>query len=69
MDERQLLIDGARELGITLTETQVEQFMKYKALLLEWNEKMNLTAITEDFEVITKHFLDCLTVVNAMDMN
>ncbi|MGL4737577.1 MAG: 16S rRNA (guanine(527)-N(7))-methyltransferase RsmG [Cellulosilyticaceae bacterium] len=69
MDERKLLIDGANELGITLTETQVEQFMKYKALLLEWNEKMNLTAITEDFEVITKHFLDCLTVVNALDMH
>lgn len=68
MDERKLLVDGANELGIALTETQVEQFMKYKALLLEWNEKMNLTAITDDFEVITKHFLDCLTVVNALDM-
>lgn len=69
MDERKLLIDGASELGIMLTETQVEQFMKYKVLLLEWNEKMNLTAITDDFEVITKHFLDCLTIVNAMDMS
>lgn len=68
MDERKLLVDGANELGIALTETQVEQFMTYKALLLEWNEKMNLTAITDDFEVITKHFLDCLTVVNALEM-
>lgn len=69
MNERKLLIDGAKELGIQLTETQVEQFIKYKALLQEWNQKMNLTAITEDTEVITKHFLDCMTINNAIDMS
>ena len=69
MDQRELLINGARELGIELSERQVEQFMMYKALLQEWNEKMNLTAITEDIEVITKHFLDCITVNNALDMS
>ncbi len=68
MNERQLLQEGALELGVHLTEQQIEQLMTYKALLLEWNEKMNLTAITEDFEVITKHFLDCLTVQNSMDL-
>lgn len=68
MNERQLLQEGAEKLGILLTEQQIEQFMTYKTLLLEWNEKMNLTAITEDFEVITKHFLDCLTVQNSMDL-
>ena len=65
----QLLLEGAKELGITLTNTQVAQFMKYKSLLQEWNEKMNLTAITEDREVITKHFLDCMTINKAIDMN
>ena len=68
MEERTLLLEGALELGIQLTERQIEQFMQYKKLLIEWNEKMNLTAITEDREVITKHFLDCLTIHNALDM-
>lgn len=68
MDERQLLLEGAKDLNISLSDEQIEQFMKYKALLLEWNEKMNLTAITDDIEVITKHFLDCLTVQSSMDL-
>ena len=66
---KQLLLDGAKELGINLTEEQLEQFMMYKSLLQEWNEKMNLTAITEDREVMTKHFLDCMTIQKAIDMN
>lgn len=64
----QLLIDGAKELGIELSSRQVEQFIKYKALLQEWNQKMNLTAIVEDKEVITKHFLDCMTINKAIKM-
>ena len=56
------------ELGIELSEKQIDQFMRYKELLVEWNEKMNLTAITEDREVITKHFLDCLTVYSSIDL-
>lgn len=69
MSERKLLMDGAKEIDIQLTNTQVEQFIKYKELLQEWNQKMNLTAITEDTEVITKHFLDCMTINNAVDMS
>ena len=66
---KDLLVNGAKELGIELSERQVEQFMRYKQLLQEWNEKMNLTAITEDREVMTKHFLDCMTINKALDMN
>ena len=66
---KELLINGAKQLDIELSEAQVEQFMKYKALLQEWNEKMNLTAITEDREVITKHFLDCMTINKALNMS
>ena len=66
---KKLLISGAKELDIQLSETQVEQFMKYKTLLQEWNKKMNLTAITEDREVITKHFLDCMTINKALNMS
>ena len=65
---RDLLVDGAKQLGIDLSDRQVEQFMRYKELLQEWNEKMNLTAITEDREVMTKHFLDCMTINKALDM-
>ena len=66
---KDLLVNGAKELGIELSERQVEQFMRYKQLLQEWNEKMNLTAITENREVMTKHFLDCMTINKALDMN
>ena len=66
---KDLLVNGAKELGIDLSEQQVEQFMRYKTLLQEWNEKMNLTAITEDQEIMTKHFLDCMTINKAIGMN
>ena len=43
-----------------LSERQLEQLEKYAALLLEWNEKINLTAITDEEGIAAKHFLDCL---------
>ena len=49
-------------LGIYLNELQIKQFIRYYELLVEWNEKMNLTAITEPNEVILKHFVDSLTI-------
>lgn len=45
---------------LTLSDSQISMFEKYAALLLEWNEKMNLTAITEPEEIVQKHFYDCL---------
>ncbi|MEG0387220.1 MAG: 16S rRNA (guanine(527)-N(7))-methyltransferase RsmG [Niameybacter sp.] len=68
MEIKQQLIEGAKALNVQLTDKQADQLMQYKELLIEWNEKMNLTAITEDFEVITKHFLDCLTVQSSIDL-
>ena len=56
----QTLISGATALGIPLSREQVEQFRVFAALLGEWNQKMNLTAITDSVEVQKKHFLDCL---------
>lgn len=49
------------EKGIQLTEQQLEQYERYYETLVEWNEKMNLTAITEKGEVYLKHFFDSLT--------
>ena len=51
---------------ILLNQRQIEQFMKYKQFLLEWNQKINLTAITEDREIILKHFVDCISIISVM---
>lgn len=60
------LIHGARQLGFTLTAKQVEQFQLYYQELVNWNRKVNLTAITDYEEVQLKHFLDSLTMVLAL---
>lgn len=52
-------------LQISLTDEQVEKFLKYYELLVEWNSFMNLTAITEFDDVLKKHFIDSLSLVNA----
>jgi 16S rRNA (guanine527-N7)-methyltransferase len=56
-----VLARGAATLGITLDERQLGQFARFRELLLEWNERINLTAITDPSEVVTRHFLDSLT--------
>lgn len=56
------------ELGIVLTEKQIEQFMKYYELLIEWNSFMNLTGITEFEEVMKKHFIDSVSLIKAFDL-
>jgi 16S rRNA (guanine527-N7)-methyltransferase len=58
--------NGLQQLGITLTDLQYQQFMDYYELLVERNKVMNLTAITELNEVITKHFIDSLAMVKAI---
>ena len=50
------------KMNISLLKEQYEQFYAYMELLIEWNEKMNLTAITEPKEIILKHFVDSLTI-------
>ena len=53
--------------GITLTPQQVNQFKQYFKILVEWNEKMNLTAITDEEGVYLKHFYDSLTIAFDFD--
>lgn len=65
---RSALTEGARELGIALEEAQIAAFEKYKDLLLEWNEKVNLTAIVDEQQVAVKHFLDSLTILGKVDV-
>jgi len=61
------LIQGARQLGFDLAPRQVEQFQLHYEELMNWNKRMNLTAITDYEGVQVKHFLDSLTVVLALD--
>lgn len=56
-------------LGIILTEKQIEQFLTYYEMLVEWNGFMNLTAITEYDEVMKKHFIDSISLIKAYDVN
>ena len=51
--------------GVTLTDAQIEQFAQYTRLLLEWNEKMNLTAITDERDIVLKHYADSLTALSV----
>ncbi|EOS60117.1 16S rRNA (guanine(527)-N(7))-methyltransferase GidB [Firmicutes bacterium M10-2] len=60
-------IQAIHELGIQLTQQQLEQFEQYMHMLQEWNEKMNLTAITEEEEVWEKHFYDSILPFASLD--
>ncbi|RLQ93968.1 16S rRNA (guanine(527)-N(7))-methyltransferase RsmG [Falsibacillus albus] len=55
------------EKGISLSSQQLSQFEKYYHLLVEWNEKMNLTAITDKEEVYLKHFFDSISAAFYVD--
>ena len=63
------LIKKAEIVHISITEDQAKLFYKYMLLLLEWNEKINLTAITEPEEIILKHFIDSLTILPFIEEN
>ncbi len=56
-----LLKDGFSELGISVSDEKIEMLIKYAELLKSWNEKMNLTAVCDDFGIATKHFFDSAT--------
>lgn len=56
-------------LGISLTEQQIRHFLRYYELLTEWNEKINLTAITEYDDILKKHFVDSMSLIKAYDVS
>lgn len=61
--------EKAKELHIDLSVEQMDKFYRYMDLLIEWNQKMNLTAITEPEEIIVKHFIDSLTILKYIKEN
>lgn len=64
-----LLIELLKKWNIELSDYQLSQFEKYYELLIEWNSFMNLTAITDKDEVVLKHFVDSLAILNYMDVS
>lgn len=64
----EVLLLGARMLQVELSAEMVEKFSTFYRLLLSWNEKMNLTAITEPEDVAVKHFIDSLTCFSVISL-
>ncbi len=64
-----LMIEYGKEINIVFTEEQLQKFYQYMNMLIEWNEKINLTAIVEPKEIIIKHFIDSLTIVKFIEQD
>jgi 16S rRNA (guanine527-N7)-methyltransferase len=69
LSKEELLKSSAASIGVELNDTQIQQFIKYHEILVEWNSFMNLTGITEYEEVVQKHFVDSLALCKAIDVN
>ncbi len=65
---KQMLKDKASVFGVELDEKALERFDTYARLLVEWNEKINLTAITEPEEIVIKHFTDSLAIFSTIEI-
>lgn len=59
---KKMLYEDALKVNVQLTDSQLDLFWKYKELVIEWNEKINLTAITNDEDFAVKHFVDSITI-------
>ncbi len=68
MDKELFLLETSK-LGVYLTDVMVNKLEKYYELLVEWNNKINLTAITDREAVYLKHFYDSLTLCKVIDLN
>lgn len=68
MDIKEIIKSAIADYKIQLTDFQLEQLEKYFKLLVEWNEKINLTAITDEQGVAVKHFADSLALLNYVDI-
>lgn len=69
MIDKKRFTDLCENNGITIDEVALDRFDLFARLLVEWNKKMNLTAITEPQEIEVKHFLDCLLVQKYFDFS
>lgn len=67
MIDKSLLVSQAAELGVEIDDLAADRFDKYAQMLVETNKTLNLTAITEPDEIVSKHFVDCLSVFKFVD--
>lgn len=65
---REEFLTAVKELGISITDKQLEQLNEYYKALVEWNKKINLTSITDEKDVYLKHFYDSLTLFKEYDL-
>jgi len=65
---KEVFLESLKMINIVPNEKQLQQLDNYYQLLIEWNQKMNLTAITEKEEVYLKHFYDSLTLAMVIDL-
>ena len=63
---KEKLTEKLRKIQIDISDIQIKQFYDYMNLIIEWNKKINLTAIIEPDEIILKHFIDSLTINNEI---
>lgn len=68
-DFKEKMCSYGKIIKIEFDEKQIKQFYEYMLLLIEWNEKINLTAITDPEEIILKHFIDSLTINKYINEN
>ena len=68
MINKTLLADMAKDMGIELSSESLDRFDKYAEMLVETNKTLNLTAITEPDEIVTKHFRDCLSLLKEVEI-
>ena len=66
---KEIFLNGMTELSADITNEQTEKFARYSSLLVEWNKKMNLTAVTDDDGISVKHFLDSVLPIYHTDLN
>lgn len=66
---QEILENWCCENQMAITQTQLEQFENYAQILKEWNQKINLTAITEDSEIAVKHFIDSIFVLKYLKIS
>ena len=69
MNQKELLKSSAASVGVYLSDEQINQFIRYYEILVEWNSFMNLTGITEYEDVVQKHFVDSLVLGKAIDVS
>ena len=67
MDFEEKLIENLKEIGVNINYNKANEFSIYMQILLEWNEKMNLTAIVEKNDILQKHFVDSLTALKYIN--